>query len=170
MSESLDTVQRVLDLMKETFGEAGPDGVFRTYYEGDPEAIPLFNLPALIVTQTGDDTVEGSIGQDDQTDRLTIKIVLNKADDYNGDKVDPLNMTERKIRQLVGKADPITRNYEVKTVKYALRNSLLDGFTAIAPEFSVEYGINPRPSGKGLADLTAEGHVNFTIQFTLDTE
>jgi hypothetical protein len=158
-----DNVQRILNLMKGTFGDT-----FNTYYDGDPEAIPLFNLPCIIVTQSGDDTTAGAWQQDDIEDRLTIKIVLNKKDDWGGNKVDPLNMTERKIRNFVAERDQETGLYLPRTVKGAIRTMALDGITAIAGTMNVEYGINPRIAGEGLADLTAEGHVTFTISYPVD--
>ena len=159
-----DNVQRVLNTLKDVFGSQ-----FATYYDGDPEAIPLFNLPAIIVTQTGDDTSQGSMGEDDITDRLMVKIVLNKKDDWDGDKVDPLNMTERKIRDWIGKRDEATGDYSEQSVKHAVRTLAFDGIEAVANTMTVEYGINPRPVGEGFADRTAEGHVSFTVQWAADT-
>lgn len=158
-----DSVRLVLDLMRKTFGSE-----FATYYDGDPEAIPLSNLPALIVTQTNDTTTEGQQGEDDVTDQVTIKVVLNKKDDFDGDRVDPLNMTERRLRDYVARLDAEGR-YDPKSIKGALRAELLEGVTAIAPTMSVEYGLNPRVPGEGLADLTAEAHVSFGIQYSVFT-
>lgn len=167
MSKVVDSVQLVLDAMRETFGAE-----FKTYYDGDPEAIPVFNLPALIVTQTGDETAEGAFRQDDVIDRLTIKLVLNKRDDFTT-KLDPLNTTERRLRDYVGKKSAATGRYEEQTVKYALRHAALEGVTAIAGSITVEYGLMPRT---GLTDkntltelLTAEAHVNFAVQYSVDS-
>lgn len=161
---SEDTVQRVLRLMRDTFGAQ-----FKTYYDGDPEAIPVFNLPAIIVVQTGDETAEDEQGEDMVLDAITIKVVLNKRDDFTGDKVDPLNMTERKIREFIAKRDPDTGMYDPQSVKGAIRKELLDDFTAVAPSMNVEYGVNPRVAGDDLADLTAEGHVSFTVEYPVET-
>lgn len=161
---SEDTVQRTLRLMRDTFGST-----FKTYYDGDPEAIPLFNLPAMIVTQTGDETSEDAHGEDKVLDSITIKVVLNKRDDFTGDAVDPLNLTERKIRELIGKRDLVTGRYDARTVKGAIRKELLRDFTAVAPTMDVEFGVNPRVAGEGLADLTAEGHVSFTVEYPVET-
>lgn len=169
----MDTVQLVIDELKVTFGSE-----FATYYYGDPEAIPLFNLPAIIVTQNNDDTTEGAFGQDDVTDNLTIKIVLNKKDDFNSDKVDPLNMTERKLKRYVGLKDKVTKKYDGHSIKHTVRSRILapdnrHGLTAVAPTLNVEYGINPRAIGLAsnteYADLTAEAHVSFGVQYTVDT-
>ncbi|MCO4274267.1 hypothetical protein NG701_07470 [Pseudarthrobacter sp. HLT3-5] len=163
MSKYEDNVQRILHLMKATFGDT-----FKTYYDGDPEAIPVFNLPAIVVTQTSDTTTQDSWQQDEVEDTLTVKIILNKRDDFDNDKVNPLNMTERKIRNFVAERDQTTGTYLLRTVKGAVRTMALDGITAIAGTMNVEYGINPRVSGEGLADLTAEGHVTFSISYPVD--
>lgn len=161
MSKYEDNVQRLIKLMKDTFGSD-----FAAYYDGDPEAIPLFNLPALIVSQTRDVTSDGAYMQDDVSETIVIKVVLNKKDDFDNDAADPLNMTERKIRELVAKRDPKTGNYEDKTVKGALRRFGTEGIVAVAPEVTVEYGIVPRVNDL----LTAEGHVTFTITYAVDVE
>lgn len=165
---SEDTVQRVLRLMRDTFGSE-----FATYYDGDPEAIPLFNLPAIIVTQTGDETSEDQQGEDKVLDAITIKVVLDKRDDFTGDKVDPLNLSERKIRDFIAKRDPETGQYDPRSVKGAIRKELLDDFTAVAPTMNVEYGLNPRGAGYAkdveYANLTAEGHVSFTVEYPVAT-
>lgn len=168
MTNYPDSVQRVLNLMKSTFGEE-----FRTYYDGEPEVIPMFNLPCIIVTQTSDTTQEESMGQDKVEDSITVKVVLNKMDDWDGDKVNPLNMTERKIRDFIGKRDDEEGNFEPRTVKGALRSNLLEDVEAVAHLMNVEYGINPRAVGPNektqYATLTAEGHVTFTIEYAVDT-
>ena len=163
--DELDIVKRTIDLMRTTFGTT-----FKEYYDGDPEQIPLFNLPALIVDQTNDTTTEAAYGQDDVDDSITVKVVMDKRDDFNGDQVDPLNMTARKIRELIGKRDPVTRKYETKTVKGALRTHLLDGITALAPVVTVEYGIVPRGGDSNYATLTSEGHVKISMTYTVNTD
>lgn len=161
MSKYEDNVQRLIKLMKDTFGAD-----FKAYYDGDPEAIPLFNLPALVVDLTVDDTEEGAYMQDDVTETIVIKVLMNKQDDFDNDAVDPLNTTRRKISDLIAKRDPDTGDYEKKTVKGALRSFGTEGVVAIAPKVRTEYGIVPRMNNV----LTAEGHVTFTITYTVDVE
>lgn len=165
MSQFEPTVTKVLNLMKATFGST-----FEAYHDGDPEAIPLFQLPCIIVTQTTDNTVEAAQGEDDVTDQITIKVVLNKQDDFDADKVKEVNTTEKRIRDLIALRDPKTGNYAAGTVKSAIRSALLDGALAIAPTMDIEYGINPRYApGSEYADLTAEGHVTFSVEYSVDT-
>ncbi|WP_307094760.1 hypothetical protein [Arthrobacter sp. V1I9] len=158
--------------MKDTFGEK-----FKIYYDGDPEAIPTFNLPCLIVTQTTSEVTESAMNEDDVTDEITVKVVLNKRDDFSGDKVDPLNLTDKKIRDLVMMRDVKTRQYDDRTVVGAIRKYGVDGarqdegVDGVAPSLRIEFGINPRPAADAdYADLTSEGHVTFSIQYSLDTD
>lgn len=161
----IDTVTRVKNALRDEFGSQ-----FKTYYDGDPEAIPLFNLPALIVDQTGDDTQEGAMGEDDIVDHITVKVVMNKRDDFKNDRAEEVNTTARKIRDLVGKRDPETGDYDKHTIKSVIRSVTFEGVEAVANSMKVEYGIQPRPGGgEGFADLTAEGHVSFSVQYSADT-
>lgn len=159
-------VDQTLELMEATFGDT-----FKTYYTGDPDVIPVFNLPCVIVTQTRDDTTEGQQGEDDVTDTIVIKLVLNKADDYTGNSIDPLNLTEKRLRDYVSSIGD-DGLYAPKTVKYALRNVLLEGdVEAVAPTMSIEYGLNPRNSlGKASnVEWTTEAWVTFTTQHSVET-
>lgn len=166
----MSSVDRVLALMKDTFGPAGKNRRFKVYYDGDPIAIPLFNLPALVVELVEDDTNEAAYGQDDIEERFLIKVVFNKSDDFDGDLVNPLDMTAKKIREIIGKIAPDTKTYAKATVKYALRKHLTDGETALAPRMQVKYGVTPREAGEGYAKLTAEGHVSFSITTSRNTD
>lgn len=164
-----DSVERVIDLLIATYGAADPEGTFRTYYNGDPEVIPAFNLPCAIVTQIKDDTAEGGVGEDDVDDEIRIKLVMDKRDDYTG-KIDPLNLTEKRLRDLVGRRNA-QNEYQDGTIKKMLREAMLDGVTAIAPTMSVEYGVNPRETlgDSSNVEWTAEAWVTFSLQYSVDT-
>lgn len=160
-----DAVTLVLDLMRKTFGEE-----FKTYYDGDPEVIPRVNLPAIIVTQLKDDTTEDQQGEDLVGDQIRIKVVLDKAADYTGSKIDPLNLTEKKIRTYI--AAEKDGRYLDRSVKGAIRSVMLEGsIEAVAPTMTIEYGINPRQTmgNKDNAPLTAEGWATFAIEHSVET-
>lgn len=157
-----DNVQRIVKLMKETF--AG--GPFKEIYDGDPEQIPVFNLPCLVVDITGDTTERGAMSQDDVTEQIVIKVIFNKKDDWSN-KVDPNNLTTRKIREIVAARDPETGLYGDQTIKGAIRRLSTKGLTAVGEDVTVEYGIVPRVD-KQNPIITAEGHVTVPITYTVD--
>lgn len=158
-----EITQKILTLMKETFGSE-----FNEYYDGDPDQIPVFNLPCVVVDQLTDDTERGSWGQDDITETIIIKVIYNKADDYS-DNVDPLNLTTRKIRRAVGARDPETGDYAPNTIKFAIRQFATEGITAVATTMTVQYGLVPRLEGD-IGILTQEAHVQFPVRYSVDVE
>jgi hypothetical protein len=159
MSPYADHAQRLLALLRDTFGDQ-----FKAYYDDDPELIPDFNLPCLVVSQLSDATSQGAYGQDDVEEEYVIKVIYNKKDDFDS-QVKAGDLTQSKIRRAISSRDPSTGQYEAATVKGALRNYALDGIVAIAPDMSVLYGITPR-----LEDiLTSEGHVTFKITYSVNT-
>lgn len=160
-----DTVTRLRDALRQRFGSQ-----FASYYDGDPEAIPLFNLPALIVDQTGEDDAEGAMNQADVTDRITVKLVFNKRDDFKNDKAAEVETTTKKLRELVGRRNQETGLYDKMTVKSVIRSLPMPSALVVADQMTTEYGIQPRPVGEGWADLTAEAHVSFSIQYSVDID
>jgi len=163
MSNQQDSVARVIKLLQNAFGDN-----FKTYYDGDPEQIPLFNMPAIIVDQISDETTEAAYGQDDVTDQMVVKVVLNKRDDFAGE-IDLVNMTAKRLRDIISKRDPVTHDYFPNTVKGVLRQHLTDDITALAPTMNVDYGIRPRGGGEDFATFTAEGHVTFSLTYSVNT-
>ncbi len=159
MAKYEDNVQRLLSLLKDTFGTT-----FKAYYDDDPERIPDFNLPCIVVSEVSDSTDQGAFEQDDVEEELVVKVIYNKKDDFASDVV-PGDMTQRKIRNIISKRDPATGQYDPKTVKGVLRTFGLQGIVAIANTMTVAYGITPRVDDV----LTSEGHVTFRIQYTVDT-
>lgn len=164
-----DSVALVLKMIEDTYGPASPERKFHTYYNGDPEVIPAFNLPCVIVVQTRDDTTEGEQGEDDVSDEIRIKLVFDKREDYTG-TINPLNLTEKRLRDLVGRRND-KNEYKVGTIKRMLRDALLADVTAIAPKMSVEYGINPRETmgSSDNVDWTAEAWITFSIEYSVTT-
>jgi len=173
MSKYQDSVERIVELMESTFTFGG-DGIYKTIYSGEPEQIPAFNLPAIIVTETSDTTEAGAFAQDDVTEQITIKVVYNSQDDYSngtqggdGKGVDPKNLTETKIRKAINARDPETGHYLSTSIKGALRSlQTPDGTTEVGELIQVEIGIQPRANGL----LTSEGHVTFSLKYPVDLD
>lgn len=164
--DSLDSVELVLAKVKDVFGDT-----FKTYYDGDPLAIPAFNLPALIVDLSNDDTTEGAMGEDDIVDSIVIKVVFDKRDDFEGDGngVDTDNLTVKRIRKIVGQVNREAGQYPDKSLKHVVRTLVTEDFTAVLSDLNVSYGVNQRVQGAGLADITEEAHLTFRIQYSADT-
>lgn len=151
-----DAVADIVVLLRNAF--AGTD--ITTFYNGEPDDIPNFNLPCIVVTKKTDTTTLGATGFDVVKEQLTIKVVLNKADDL-GDGVQQENLTERRIRDYIDKRAE-NGDYEVATIKGALRRNLHFGTTPkrrISNDVTVEIGTLLRPNDL----ITAEGHVGVTV-------
>ncbi|MDQ0825422.1 hypothetical protein QFZ60_001595 [Arthrobacter sp. B2I5] len=153
-----DSVDFILGILKNAF-QGGP---FNEFYNGDPDMIPAFNLPALIVTQTGDVTTPEDSASDDVVDTIVVKVVFDKKDDWS-EKVDPLNMTEHKIRQVIAARDVVTGKYLPNTVKGALQSQVY-GNNRINKSMSTAYGIIERPNEL----ITAEAHLTLQVEFSVD--
>jgi hypothetical protein len=161
MTPQKDTVRLVIDLMKETF-KGGP---FKEWYDGDPEVIPDFNLPCLVVSLLGDTTTTETTASDQVVERVIIKVIFNKKDDWTTE-VDPLNMTERKIREIIGRIEEDSGSYSMPTIKGVLRSQLSENNLVLDDEMTVELGIAPRANDV----LTAEGHVIITVGHSIGVQ
>jgi len=157
MSPDTDSVAFVLNLLRTAIGESFEERNI-TYYDGDPGVIPHINLPAIVVELLRDDDTKASRSENDLTDSLVVKVIFNKKDDYTGEKVDPLNLTHRKIRRTIGARDETTKRYYPNTVKGVLTEGL-GGDRRIGKAMSTEYGVVERKDGLE----TAEGHVTFQL-------
>ena len=153
-----DSVQLVLRLLKDALDGSG----IKQFYDGDPDLIPEFNLPCIVVEQLTDETVGGTFREDDVRDTVLVKVIFNKKDDWTND-VDPTNTTHTKIRKLIGGRDLQSGDYLPGTVKGALRPELY-GQRRIGSEMSVELGVLPRPEEL----ITAEGHVTVKVDYSVD--
>lgn len=158
-----DSVELVLKLIRDGMGET-----FATYYDGDPDLIPVFNLPACVVTKTSDTEVAGTFAEDDVTEAIVIKAILNKADDW-ADDVDPTNLTEKKLRRIMEARDAETGRFLKNSIKGAIRLQL-DGDRRIGQQMDLEIGVNVRPSGDSSTVTTAEAHLTIQLLYSLDVD
>ncbi|MDV7992060.1 hypothetical protein [Rhodococcus sp. IEGM 1374] len=159
----LDNVQRVLDLMRATFPQS--KGPFKYFYYGDPEEIPVSNIPCLIVEMPSDETTRNAMSEDEVIENLVIKVVFNKADDWTN-QIQDKDTTLYRIRLAIGMRDLNTREYEPGTIKHAIRNALTDGLMAISDDVSVEYSTVLRSGGE-LPMVTAEAAVTVPIRYSV---
>lgn len=150
-----DSVELVLTLLRTSMGEK------YTYFDGDPDLIAKHDLPAIVVEQTGEVTVGGTFGEDDTTDTVLVKVILDKSDDWTP-QAEKLNLTHRKVRKIINERG-VDGKYLPGTVKGALRREL-DGGRRINHELAVDYGFLRRPEDV----FTSEGHVTVKIEYSND--
>lgn len=153
-----DMVTSVLALCRTLLGAS-----FVAFYEGDPIKIPTANLPCVIVeaVQSEINTTSGATGFDASSDRISIRLVMNKEDDFDaGDETD---LTERKLRRFVQARDPQTGKYMSGTLMNAIRNDVTFQNLAINSEVEIIYDINPRGNMVATSEaqviLTATGKI-----------
>lgn len=169
MSEiKMDSVELILQLLRTNM-----DQTFKTYYDGDPDLIPEFNLPACVVTKPSDTEVAATFSEDDVTETIVIKAILNKADDW-APEVEPTNMTEKKLRRIMEARDAETGRFLSNSIKGAIRLQL-DGDRRIGEQMDLEIGVSGRPTGiqEGRVTgtvTTAEAHLTIQLMYSVDVD
>lgn len=150
-------VEQLLDFLRAELGTA-----FKVYYDGDPEAIPEFNLPAISVVKYSDQNDDGPTGFRRVDEMLQIKVIYNRADDYSA-MDDHTELTEKKIRDVVEAIDPETGTYRQGTLKHALMNKFtMEGMT-LSDSMLFELGSVARPGDM----TTMEGHLTVTLSYLM---
>lgn len=149
-------VERVLRFLKEEF----KDKPFKSFYDSDPDAIPSFNLPCVIVEKQRDTTGPGPTGLRAVNEEILINVVFDKSDDWDAQS-DEADLTKRKIRQIVEARDKTTKQYLPNSIKGALRTKLAMDDATIGDDMTFELGVLPRPDDV----ITAEGHLTITVSY-----
>lgn len=162
MSDVLpDSVEVIRGLLMKAFGESGQ---IKEFYNGDPDLIPAFNLPAITVSKLHDDSESGTNAQDDVTESILVKVIVDKRPDWQ-DVVDPENLSETKLRRLVEARGAEDGKWLPNTVKGALRNGLpMDSGMTIGERMSLDIGTSSR--GDDLP--TNEAHLTVEVTNTVD--
>jgi len=152
-----DGVAKVLDLMKDTFGD-----YFKAYFNGQPPNLPEFLLPCLMVVEGAGEITSGATGTDRIVETVTIIIALNKKDDIGATQ--DTDLTDFKIRKLVKGQDPTTQEYHRRSVMYALRTYITMDNTVLENRVETEFGENVRVNGEGNDLATMEGFVQLQLR------
>jgi hypothetical protein len=155
-----DGVTRILDLLKDTFGTTG---MFKAYFNGQPEGIPESLIPCIMVSGATGEVVSAATGTDQITEVVSIIVALNKKDDYGASP--DVDLTEFKLRKLVFGQDPATQEYLPQTIMYAIRkhismdDAVLNSRVQISFDESDGAGVNVR----GPSTVTQEAIVRVTL-------
>lgn len=148
-------VEQVLDFLRETFGST-----FNAYYNGDPDLIPNFQLPAIVAVKLSDSIGSGPTGFRRITEQIQVKVVYNKMDDWSAQN-EETKLTEKKIRDIVEARDPETGAYKPGTLKHALMHRFVVDGLALNDALTFELGTVMRPED----GFTNEGHLTLTLEY-----
>ena len=151
-------VDKLREFLLEEFGSA-----FKAYYDGDPDLIPDFNLPCISVVKNDDQTSNGPTGFQRVTEELQVKVIYNKADDWTATS-DTVELTERKIRNIVEERDPATGRYKPATLKHALLNRFTYEGLKLNQTMSFQLGTLPRSEDL----VTEEGHLTLNVTYLVE--
>lgn len=152
-----DGVARVLDILKDTFGD-----YFKMYYDDELSEVPESNLPCVMVSEGTGTVSSGATGTDNVTEQIVIIVSLNTKDDFGASAVE--NLTGSRLRRIVKGQYPEGHakagQYHEKTVMYALRKhyTLDDAVinNAVETDFSV--------AQRGQEVYTKEAYVTLNLQ------
>ena len=92
---------------------------FKEFFYGDPFAIPESQLPCIIVDPDKTHSELGPTGMDRITQTITVKVVLNKRDDFGGDT--SVSITKKKLVQYMEARDNTTKQYIPETIMGIVR-------------------------------------------------
>ena len=148
-----DGVSRILDLVKDTFGE-----YFKAYFNGQPEEVAQSMLPCVMVSETTGRVESDATGYDRITETVQIILALNKKDDIGASP--DVDLTEFKLRKLVKGQDPATGEYLEETVMYALRKHISMNNAVLLTQIETDFDVNIR----GEETVTQEAYVTVTIE------
>lgn len=151
-------VEKLLEFLRAEFGSQ-----FKAYYDGDPDLIPDFNLPCVSVTKNDDQTSNGPTGFQRVTEELVIKVIYDKAADWTANS-DTVELTERKIRNVIEERDPETGRYKEATLKHALLNRFTYEGLELNQTMAFQLGTLPRSDEL----VTQEGHLTLNVTYLVE--
>jgi hypothetical protein len=158
-----DAVDRILAYLEGGFGQT-----FHRYFEGDPIYIPLSLMPAICVIKLSGETKPSATGTNDLMEKILIKVVYSKKDDYGSNfEDDTVDFTERKLRRLISARDPVTKQFLPGTIFGILMTNFTLGDQVLDMTLSDDYAIDYRPttaSPKEEYMLTQEAYITVDLR------
>lgn len=158
-----DATDRILSYL-----EGGLGSKFHRYFEGDPIHIPQSLMPAICVMKLSGETKVSATGTNDLMEKILIKVVYNKKDDYGANFIDDsIDFTERKLRRLVSGRDPNTAAFLPGSIFGILMTNITLGNVVLSMDLNDDYGVDYRPSTpdpKGEYLLTSEAYITVDLR------
>jgi hypothetical protein len=145
-----DASQRIMSLMRSTFGAEGD--IFASYYLGLPDFFipPQDAFPMMIVDKVGGTYKVGPTTADDITEEVYIHILVDIKSGFG--KPEPDSTVKRQLQVLVEGRDPSTGYLLPTSVLSALRTNItlnstaVPGLITINQNVEVSYDAPPRPN------------------------
>lgn len=141
---------------------------FATYWDGDPIAIGISQMPALIVDWERSDNAPAPTRHDKWTHTVLVKAVVNKMEDTStleagGSKGILIEVpTRKKLERMVFARREDNGEYLTDTVLGVLRRNYTMGGRESNQIANVEFGVNQRLTDGGEDAITAEAHIRLT--------
>lgn len=148
---------KILGLLRTTFGDK-----FKTYYNGDPEAIPQSALPAITANITRQRIDNEATGVDIIIEDILVKMILNKKDDFGA--AANSDLTEVKLRRMAAGQDATTGQWLEGTLMYTLRTQITLNDTTVGQNIAINYDVNLRPDDVVTMEAWAEISVSRFVQ------
>ena len=135
-----------------------PRGYFLAFFYGDPLDIPISYMPCIAVELLREQIIQGPTGQDKIISTVQVKLIYNKRDDFGKTPDEVLGV--RKLEQFAKGIDPVTLEYDTRTIASILRKNFTLGQLITNEDMIVNYGIVQRPND----ELTAECRISVAIE------
>lgn len=165
-----DAVDRILAYL-----EGGlPTGTYKRFFEGDPVHIPASLMPCICVMKLSGETKVSATGTNNLSEKILIKVVYNKKDDYGANfEDDKIDFTERKLRRLVSGRNPGTAAFLPDSIFGILMTNITLGNVVLRMDLSDDYAMDYRPSGpdpKSELTLTSEAYITVDLMMRVVVE
>lgn len=151
-----DGTELILQFLKDAYGDQ-----FHAYFEGDPYDIPQSLLPCIVVTKESGTSNPGPTGTQDVMEQILVQVVVNKKDDFGAAKAYPnIDMTNRRLRQMVEGRDEMTARYLEQSVCGILSTNITLGQNVLQMTMATSYPLTQRAGDM----ITQEAHIVVTLR------
>jgi hypothetical protein len=153
-----DAATQILNDLKTAFGTE-----FKAYFFGDPFAIPISLLPCIIVDLNEETQALGPTGFDRNSQSISVRVVLNKRDDFGGDT--SMSLTKQRLKNYMSARDATTKQYVEQSVLGVIRQYLTLNAEIENQTGRINYGISDRSlftTSEKQAQLTSEAELTIT--------
>lgn len=154
----------ILNKLREELGST-----YATYWDGDPIAIGVSQMPALIVDWERSENVGAPTRHDKWAHTILVKAVVNKMEDTStleagGGKGILIEVpTRKKLERMVFARRKDNGEYLTDTVLGVLRRNYTMGGRESNQIANVEFGVSQRLTDGGQDAITAEAHVRLSV-------